>query len=84
MGQDILTWLNGRLVSDLIVRHKGKDYRIWTLKDAQETGLTIEDAVYHFVVQKKIDLKGEVDGTKGAFPPRGAFSPKKAVRDYKP
>lgn len=46
----MLPWLNGALVSDLVViDERGERRTIWTLNDAIEGGLTIEDAINGFV-----------------------------------
>lgn len=55
----IITWLNGRLASSLVVMHNGKRRTIWTQKEAQESGLTIEDAVARFADRNNIDLDRE-------------------------
>lgn len=53
---EILAWLNGRLVKPLVITHKGKDHTIWTLKDAQLAGRTVEDAVLFFCEEHDIDM----------------------------
>lgn len=59
---DILTWLNGRMVAPIYVVHNGKRHTVWTPTRAQEEGLTIEDAVRDFCDSHGIDLSHEVRG----------------------
>jgi len=60
-AEEILAWLNGRLVDSLTVTHHGQQHVVWSLREALEDGLTVEDAVLRFVKRHKIDLGTEID-----------------------
>jgi len=58
----LITWLNGRLISDLVITDgQGNDVTIWTLKQAQEDGLTIEDSINNYVLKNNIDIDEEIE-----------------------
>lgn len=55
----LVTWLNGRLTSPIVVSHKGSSHVVWDLLDGQD-GTTIEDAVQRFIEKHEIDWEAEV------------------------
>lgn len=58
----LITWLNGRLISNLVITDgQGNDVTIWTLKQAQEDGLTIEDSINNYVLKNNIDIDEEIE-----------------------
>lgn len=58
----LITWLNGRLISNLVITDgQGNDVTIWTLKQAQEDGLTIEDSINNYVLKNNIDIGEEIE-----------------------
>ncbi len=63
---DAMTWLNGRLVSPLVVIHERQRHTIWTPK-AGENGCTIENAIASFCEEKGIDMLKEVCGQAKSY-----------------
>lgn len=65
-AEDILTFLNGRLIGELRITHKKESITIWTAGDVTEFGYTIEDAVINFINDYDIDYKKEIEcGVEG-------------------